>query len=223
VPLSAKPLAFIFDLDGVLVDSMPLHVTAWENYLEKLGIRVEDLEVRMHGKRNEELVYDLIGQDLAPDIVFGHGAAKEQLWRDMLSSEGLDRYRIPGLIEFLERHRDVPKAIASNAEAQNIDFVLEGYQLRDFFPIAVNGLEVKRPKPFPDVYLEAARRLGYDPVHCIVFEDSPTGLKAGLDAGMRVVVLETSSTEFQGASLQVKNFADPRLENWLTLQLSRLS
>ncbi len=212
-------LAFIFDLDGVLVNSMPLHVIAWERYLERLGIQVEDLETRMHGRRNEELVYDLIASDLPADTVFAHGAAKEQLWRDLLIEDGIERYRIAGVTEFLERHVEVPKAIASNAEPQNIEFVLDHYGLKRFFDIAVNGLEVARPKPYPDVYLEAARRLHREPAECIVFEDSPTGLKAGIAAGMRVVGVETTSSDLDEAELRVKDFADPRLEDWLAREL----
>ncbi len=211
-------VAFIFDLDGVLVNSMPLHVLAWERYLAGLNIQIDDLERRMHGKRNAELVNDLIGSGLPENVVFQHGAAKEQLWRDIILGEGIDRYRIRGLPEFLERHQDVPKAVASNAEPQNIDFVLDHYQLRHFFRVAVNGLEVNRPKPFPDVYLEAARRLGMQPRNCIVFEDSPTGLRAGLEAGMQVVGVETTSSDLEGAALQVKDFADPKLEGWLASQ-----
>ncbi|MBV8866731.1 MAG: HAD family phosphatase, partial [Acidobacteriaceae bacterium] len=126
----ARKLAFIFDLDGVLIHSMPLHVLAWEEYLANLGIQVEDLERRMHGKRNVELVDDLIGSGLSEDVIFRHGAAKEQLWREMVLRNGIEEYRIPGLIEFLERHERVPKAVASNAEPQNIDFVLDHYNLR---------------------------------------------------------------------------------------------
>jgi beta-phosphoglucomutase len=207
--------AFIFDLDGVLVHSMPLHVLAWEEYLAGLGIQVDDLERRMHGKRNAELVDDLIGNNLPEDVVFQHGAAKEQLWRDMIIREGLEKYRVPGLIEFLEKYPNVPKAVASNAEPQNIDFVLDRYHLRSYFAVSVNGLEVSRPKPFPDIYLEAARRLGVEPQNCIVFEDSPTGLEAGLRADMRVVGLETTSAELEGAILQIKDFTDPKLDQWL--------
>ncbi|MDQ2843994.1 MAG: HAD family phosphatase [Acidobacteriota bacterium] len=153
-----RGIAFIFDLDGVLVNSMPLHVLAWEEYLAGLGITIEDLERKMHGKRNAELVNDLIGSGLAEEVVFQHGAAKEQLWRDMVLRNGIDQYRISGLTEFLEKHAAVPKAVASNAEPQNIDFVLDRCDLRRFFPVTVNGMDVSRPKPFPDVYLEAARR-----------------------------------------------------------------
>ncbi len=209
-------LAFIFDLDGVLVHSMPLHMRAWEEYLAKLGITVDDLEERMHGKRNAELVEDFIGSGLPEDVVFGHGAAKEELWRMMLLQHGLEKYEIPGLIDFLERHRDVPKAVASNAEPQNIDFVLDRYNLRSYFPVAVNGLEVQRPKPFPDIYLEAARRLNVRPEDSLVFEDSPTGLDAGIAAGMRVVGVQTSTAQLDGAALLIQDFADPKLEDWLS-------
>lgn len=172
----------------------------------------------MHGKRNEELVNDLIGSGLSTEVVFQHGASKEQLWRDMLTEEGVDSFRIAGLAEFLERNQRVPKAVASNAEPQNIEFVLTRYDLAQFFPIQVSGFDVKRPKPFPDIYLEAARRLGKTPADCVVFEDSPTGLAAGVAAGMRVVGIETTSTDLGGASLQVKDFADKRLEEWLAQQ-----
>ena len=208
----------IFDMDGVLVHSMPLHVIAWEEYLAKLGIQVDDLEARMHGKRNAELVHDLINGALEEDVVFEHGAAKERLFRELLLRDGIDKYRVPGLVEFLERHKNVPKAIGSNAEPNNIDFVLEQYALQPYFSVAVNGLQVSRPKPFPDIYLEAARRLHVKPENCIVFEDSPTGVEAGRAAGMRVVGVETTPTDFEGVDLKIKDFRDPRLEPWLATQ-----
>ncbi len=205
----------IFDLDGVLVHSMPLHVAAWERYLTTLGVQVDNMERRMHGKRNSELVRDLIGTHLADDVVFEHGAAKERLFRELMLKAGVEQYSVPGLRAFLERHADVPKAIGSNAEPANIDFVLDELGLRKFFPVIVNGLQVSRPKPFPDIYLEAAAQLKMKPKDCIVFEDSPTGVEAGRAAGMRLVGVETTPTQFEGVDLQVKNFLDPQLERWL--------
>ena len=105
----------LFDMDGVLVHSMPLHTLAWERYLQKLGIQVKDLERRMHGKRNSELVNDLIGANLTEDVVFAHGAEKERVFREMMLEEGIGGYRVPGLPEFLERHKTWPMAIGSNA------------------------------------------------------------------------------------------------------------
>ena len=205
----------IFDLDGVLVHSMPLHVLAWERYLEDLGIHVDDVEQRMHGKRNPELVRELIGNDLPEDVVLEHGAAKERLFRDMLVESELAQEKVPGVSEFLEKHKDILKAIGSNAEPANIDFVLDHFALRQYFPVVVDGFQVSRPKPFPDIYLRAAELLGVAPRSCIVFEDSPTGIEAARAAGMRVVGVETTPTEFVGVDLHVKDFLDPELEPWI--------
>jgi HAD superfamily hydrolase (TIGR01509 family) len=211
-------VGLLFDMDGVLVHSMPLHTLAWERYLESLGIQVDDLERRMHGKRNSELVNDLIASNLPPDVVFAHGAEKERVFRELMLAEGIDQYRVPGLPEFLERHKDLPMAIGSNAEPANIDFVLDQFGLRRYFKVAVNGHQVDRPKPFPDIYLKAAELLGLEARECIVFEDSPTGAQAGIAAGMRVVGVETTPTSFTGVSLCIQDFNDPALETWLAQQ-----
>jgi beta-phosphoglucomutase len=214
----APGLAFIFDLDGVLIHSMPLHTDAWRRYLEDIGIGIENLESRMHGKRNAELVQDLIGPDLAEEVAFEHGAAKERLWRKMMIERGIEQYRVAGLDDFLARYENVPKAIGSNAEPANINFVLDHFGLRRYFPLVVDGLQVQRPKPFPDIYLKAAELLKVDPRNCIVFEDSPTGVEAGRAARMRLVAVETTPTRFPAVDLKIKNFSDPRLEAWLNEQ-----
>jgi beta-phosphoglucomutase len=221
VNTSDGQIAMIFDLDGVLIHSMPLHVRAWEQYLEDLGIQIDDLEARMHGKRNPELVRDFIGADLADDAIFEHGAAKERLFREMVLRDELSRHQVPGLIDFLNRHKTIPKAIGSNAEPANIEFVLDRFNLRPYFDVIVDGQQVSRPKPFPDIYLKAAERLEKSPEHCIVFEDSPTGVEAARAAGMRVVGVETTPTEFAHVDLCVENFLDERLDSWLALQIEK--
>jgi beta-phosphoglucomutase len=211
--------ALLFDLDGVLVHSMPLHTQAWQQYLAQLGITVPDIEQTMHGKRNPELVREWLGNGLAEDEVLRHGAEKERLFRKMMLAVGPDLFRVPGITEFLERYRSLPKAIGSNAEAANIDFILDQLDLRRFFDVIVHGEEVARPKPFPDIYLIAAQRLGVKPECCIVFEDSPTGIQAARAAGMRVVAVETTPAQFQDVDLRIRHFLDPHLEPWMRMQL----
>ncbi len=211
-------LAMIFDMDGVLVDSMPLHVTAWEQYLQGLGVDVHDLERRMHGKRNTELVWDFLGEHVSEKNAIEHGSAKERLFRKLMSAETKETFDVAGVAEFLKRYEHVPKAIGSNAEQENIDFILDLFQMRKYFQFTINGLQVERPKPFPDIYLECARRLGVEPANCIVFEDSPAGAEAGIAASMRVVGVETTPTSFRGIDLQISDFRDPRLEAWLSEQ-----
>lgn len=206
-------------MDGVLVNSMPLHTRSWELYLKRLGLQVDQLEARMHGRRNPELVRDLFGEDLPEDTVLEHGAAKERLFRELMAKE-IHMSQIPGLMEFLNRYPDVPKAIGSNAERANVDFTLDRLGLRSYFDVIVDGGEVVRPKPFPDVYLLAAKKLGFEPANCIVFEDSSAGTEAARAAGMRVVGIETIPTRFTGVDLVVRDFLDPRLEPWVRVQTS---
>lgn len=212
----AAGLAQVFDMDGVIVDSMPVHTRAWEIYLDRLGIRCEDLEARMHGRRNDEIVADFIDSQLPPDEIQGHGAAKEQLYRELIRPE-LEARLVPGVVEFLNRHAGESLAVASNAEPANVEFVLEGVGIRSLFKVVVDGMQVENPKPHPDVYLRAADLLGIVPKDCIVFEDSPAGVQAARRAGMRVVGVETH-IRLDGVDIRIANFSDPELERWLSEQ-----
>ena len=91
-------LALLFDLDGVIVDSMPTHTLAWERYLERNGIDPSNIEARMHGKRNDDLVRDLFGPQLDAAAVFEHGAAKERLFRELIGAT-LESKLVPGVRE----------------------------------------------------------------------------------------------------------------------------
>lgn len=212
----AAGLALVFDLDGVIVDSMPVHTQAWRVYLEKYGIDPRDLESRMHGRRNAEIVADILGAHLTPQEIFEHGAAKERLYREMTGVD-LESHLVPGIREFLERYAAVPLAVASNAEPANISFILDGAKLRSFFQAVVDGMQVTRPKPFPDVYMKAAEKLGIAPRDCIVFEDSPPGVEAARSARARVVGVETHEP-LQNVDFRIPNFQASEIDAWLAAQ-----
>jgi beta-phosphoglucomutase len=217
-PLRLAPgLALVFDLDGVIVDSMPVHQRAWRQYLQSIGVNDENLVARMHGQRNDEIVRDFLGPAATAEEVFEHGAAKERLFREMMG-EGLREALVPGIAVWLTRTAGLPVALATNAERANIDFVLDRAGLRSYFPVIVDGSQVARPKPAPDVYLRAARELGIPPRHCIVFEDSPVGVESARAAGMRVVGVLTHSSPLDDIQFAVSDFFDPDLERWLAEQ-----
>ncbi len=202
-------------MDGVIVDSNRLHTLAWLEYNRRHGIETTDaMNRRMYGKRNDEIVRDFYGPHLTADENFAHGAAKEALYRDMLRPN-LANTLVPGIREFLERHRNVPMAVATNAEPANVDFVLHEAGLRHYFRGTVDGHQVQNAKPHPEVYLKAADLLETHPANCLVFEDSITGVQAGLAAGMRVIGIATTHDELPGVSLIVKDFNDPALERFL--------
>src|SRR5580698_10198524 len=98
-------------MDGVIVDSNPLHRTVWEEYNRRHGIgTTEEMQQRMYGKRNDDIVRDFFGEHLTPDEVFAHGAAKEALYREMLRPQ-IESALVPGIRQFLQRYADVPKAV----------------------------------------------------------------------------------------------------------------
>ena len=210
-------LALIFDLDGVIVDSMPVHQRAWRQYLESLGIEPGDLLARMHGQRNDEIVRDFLGPGVDEDTVNAHGAAKERLYRDMLRDR-LREHLVPGIAELLGRIEGAPVAVATNAERPNVDFILDGGGLRSHFTAIVDGSQVALPKPAPDVYLRAAELLEIPPRNCVVFEDSPIGITAARAAGMRVVGVLTHARELEGIQFSIANFLDSALDRWLSMQ-----
>jgi beta-phosphoglucomutase len=211
-------LALIFDLDGVVVDSMPTHSLAWERYLESNGIDSQDLEARMHGKRNDDLVRDLFGSGLSDDAVFEHGAAKERLFRQMIGAT-LETKLVPGVQRFVAASSTMaPLAVGTNAEPANVDFILNGAGIRKYFRAIVDGSQVAHPKPAPDVYLRGAELLDVVPSNCIVFEDSPVGIQAARAAGMRVVGLLTHRPHLEDVDLAVSDFNQPELESWLSAQ-----
>jgi beta-phosphoglucomutase len=208
-------IALIFDMDGVIINSNPIHRQAWELYNRRFGVETtEEMHQRMYGKRNDQIVRDYLGDHLSEAEVFEHGAAKERLYRE-LAGPHLASSLVPGVRGFLERHRNLPLAVASNAEAENVKFVLQAAGLGTFFRAVVDGHQVSRPKPAPDVYLKTAELLEVPPSGCIVFEDSYSGVQAAMDAGMRVVGLRTTHEELPGTSIAVDDFLAPELEVWL--------
>jgi beta-phosphoglucomutase-like phosphatase (HAD superfamily) len=215
--LSLHPgLALIFDMDGVIIDSMPMHAESWRRYLARHGVAVDRLSERMHGRFNDEIVADFFGEHLTLAEREAHGAAKEALYRELMEPV-FGQYLVPGIQAFLARYGEHPMGLGTNAEIANVDFVLDQAKIRPWFQAIVPGGRVQRPKPFPDVYLRAAELLGVAPENAIVFEDSPAGVQAARSAGARVVGIETYGPLDQ-VDFAVAHFADPALNEWLAQQ-----
>ncbi len=193
---------------------MPLHAECWQIYLKRLGVPGNGVLDKMRGCRNDEIVRGLFGDSLPEDVIVGHGEAKERLYRELLGPQLSERL-VPGAVAFLKRHANVPKGLASNAEPANIDFVLDRSGLRQCFDVVVDGHQVERPKPAPDIYLRAAKLLGARPGECVIFEDSPIGLAAARDSGARVVAINTARAKLPAADFEARDFLDPGLESWL--------
>jgi beta-phosphoglucomutase family hydrolase len=214
-PPLAPGLALIFDIDGVIVHSNPLHREAWEEFNRRHGLETtEAMHSFMYGKRNDDIVRHFFGDALPEDEVHARGAAKEALYRDMVRNR-LETMLLPGLRDFLEEYRDSPMAVASNGEPENVGLIVDGAGLRPYFRVVVDGHQVVNPKPHPEIYLRVADLLGVSPANAIVFEDSHTGVQAARAAGMRVVGLCTTHDDLPGTSISIDNFESKELRQWL--------
>jgi beta-phosphoglucomutase len=210
--------AFLFDMDGVIADSNPHHRLAWEAFNRRYGLETtEAMQRSMYGKRNDQIVRDFFGAGLADEEVAARGTAKEALYREMIGDR-VESMLVPGIREFLERYRETPKAVATNAEPPNVDFLLDQTGLRPYFQVVLNGHQVSHPKPDPEIYLLAAELLQTEPAACIVFEDSHSGVEAGRAAGMRVIGLSTTFGNLPGTVLTIDNFRSRDLLEWLATE-----
>ena len=212
------PLAMIFDMDGVIVDSNPAHREAWAAFNLQYGLETtEEMHLRMYGRRNDQIVRDYFGDALSDEEVAARGRAKEALYREMIADR-IEGMLVPGVRAFLDRYPGIPKAVASNAEPENVDFLLDKAGLRPYFRAVVDGHQVSNPKPHPDVYLLAASKLGVSPARCVVFEDSPSGALAGTAAGMTVIGIRTTYVNLPDVVLSVDNFISGDLIEWVQAQ-----
>jgi beta-phosphoglucomutase family hydrolase len=206
--------ALIFDMDGVIVDSMPYHERAWEIYLSGRGVDPAALNSRMHGKHNDALIREFFGAGLGEAEVRRMGEEKEAIYRELVGPE-LETALVPGVRRFLAQTAGYAKAVASNAEPRNVRFVLEAAELGQHFRVVLDGYQVRQGKPHPEIYLKSAAALGLEPAACLVFEDSQTGIDAARAAGMNVVAVNTHRTALSGWALEIESFEDPQLEPWL--------
>lgn len=211
--------AFIFDMDGVLVDSNPTHKIALKQFCKKHGydLTEEELREKIYGRTNRDWIRNLLG-DLGEETIRQYAEEKEALFRELYH----DIKPLEGLMTFLERldNLNIPRAIATSAPRANVDFTVSRTHMERFFSIILDDSFVSQGKPHPEIYLKTAAALDLNPTQCVVFEDSISGVKAGKYAGCKVVGVTTTHIreELGETDLNIDNFANLEPE-WL---LSRL-
>ncbi|WAL58900.1 HAD family hydrolase [Thermocoleostomius sinensis] len=212
-------IAFIFDMDGTMIDNMAFHQQAWQQFLTSLGIEMtnEELDRHNHGTITEVL-RRICGNHLTDAEVVELGNHKERIYREL--------YRphlklIAGLPAFLEQAKQlgIPMALATSAGKANIDLLLDGLKLRSYFDTAVGGDDVTFGKPHPETFLKAAQQLQRAPTQCLVFEDTLSGVEAAQNAGMKAIAVTTT---LPPGAFQAYSSVQQTIEDFTTLQPSSL-
>lgn len=215
-----KPIAALFDMDGVIVHTNPYHKKAFKIFLEKHNVSLTDEELKEHvyGRTNAEIFPYIFKDEYTEEKGEEWANEKESLFRELYKN---DAKPVPGLVNFLEELKKggIKSAVGTSAPVENLDFIMEALDLRKYFDAFLHSADVSEGKPNPEIYLKAADRLNTNPDSCVVFEDSIAGVKAGINAGMKVVAVATthSAEEFEGAHLVIKDFEEFTVEKLYSL------
>jgi beta-phosphoglucomutase len=207
-------VAFLFDMDGVIIDSNPFHKIALKAFCKKYGhdLDEEQLRNRIYGRTNKDWLANIFGT-LEPAQLKRYADEKEELFRKIYD---LEIKPVAGLREFLVKldAMKIDRAIATSAPIENVVFTLEKTDLGQYFTTILDESHVTRGKPDPEIYLKTAAALGNRPERCIVIEDSLSGVRAGKSAGCKVIGITTTHTrsELSETDLVINDFVglDPK-------------
>jgi beta-phosphoglucomutase-like phosphatase (HAD superfamily) len=184
-------------MDGTMIDSMPFHFRTWLETFQDLGVdlTMEQLKAANLGVISE-VIRRLLGQDTTDEEVMRIATMKEERFKQAFRPH---LNLLPGLADFLSRSKSlgIQMAIGTSAMYGNIDYIVDGLNLRGFFDAYAGDEDVQNGKPHPETFLVAAERLNTPAELCVVFEDSRAGLEAARRADMQVVYLATSDPKLE--------------------------
>jgi beta-phosphoglucomutase len=200
----------LFDLDGVIVDTLHYHFLAWQHMFEQRGGAVSEKTVLLHEGRNS--------REILPILMKEAGVIIPENEQEKFIEEKRAYYRTivqkkqyPGAFEAIDalKSRGFKIALVTACALKNMQHSLTEEQ-QSHFDFIITGDEVPRAKPFPDPYLAAARQLGLQPEQCVVIENAPLGVEAAKSAGMHCIAIETTlGREYlQGADDILTNIQD---------------
>ena len=210
--MAKQELAIICDLDGLLVDSEPLHWKAYQSVLGQYGLDINKemfIESWLSGKHYGTTFYlNKVGINDSAEIA----EIREQKSDKFIELATGILPLMPGVEEFLDMlgENEIPCAVGTGGHSKEYDFTKEECGL-DRIKVWVGGDDVKHNKPAPDIFLGAAEKLGVKPENCIIFENSDIGMSSGLAAGMKVVVIPspyTKGQDFTGANKVLSSLSE---------------
>ena len=187
--IRGKAKAVIWDMDGVIADTAPYHLIAWQEVFRKRGVNFTEEDFRHNfGQRNETIIRNALGEQISKSVIDAIARGKERNFRKMI---GQNIKSFPGAIKLLKslREHGFKLALASSAPMENIRLITRGLGINDYFHSIVTGRDVTEGKPSPQGFLLAAQKSGVEPENCIVIEDAVAGVVAAKRAGMHCLAI----------------------------------
>ncbi len=211
---------FIFDMNGTMIDDMDYHSLVWGNIMNGVlnaNLTPEQLKLQMYGK-NEEVLERIFGKgrftiDEMNELALEKERAYQKAYLPHLQLiDGLDAF----LKKALNMH--IPISIGTAAIPFNVDFVLNNLNLKPYFSAVITANDVNESKPHPETFLKCAAAMQVPAQDCIVFEDSPKGVEAALNAGMKAVAITTMHVaadfnKYNNVLFCIADYTDPKLQS----------
>ncbi len=185
----SKARAVIWDMDGVIADTAPYHLKAWQGVFQKGGVNfTEDNFRNSFGQRNDTIIRSVLGKEVSADEIEVISNEKDESFRQGIRQ---NLKPLPGAIKLIESltKNEFKLALASSAPIENIQLLITGLGIKNCFRAIISGRDVAEGKPNPQGFLLAAQKLEVKPENCIVIEDAVAGVAAAKRAGMHCLAI----------------------------------
>lgn len=203
----------IFDMDGVLADTGPIHFESWKKLADEIGVSfTKSFFNHTFGQTSPEIVEKIVKGDMSKSKIRELADRKERYYREMVAEK---LKPLPGVIELIGE-LDANKfkmAVGSSGPPENVNLLISELGIKRYFDAIVTAADVDRGKPNPEVFLVAAEKMTIQPANCVVIEDAPVGIEAAIKAEMKVIALTTTHErqELTDADLIVKDLSEVSL------------
>lgn len=199
----------VFDLDGTIVDNVSYHKQAWRAFLKRHDVELSEeiFDLELSGHTTQEILFRLLAVPLGSVEAIALEAEKDRFYRELYEAHVQARPGFHDLISLLAQ-KHVKFAVATSSNQASRNFVLEALELNLNHDLIVGAEAITHPKPAPEIYQVACRRLGLDPADCLAVEDAEAGVESALGAGLDVAVIGAPATRLKGAHVYAEDFRD---------------
>jgi len=189
-------IAIIFDIDGTLIDNNEYHKETWKLFCSKYNCDITDKEFKEFflGNTNDRIIRYIFGEDTTQEQIKEYATEKEALYRQIYAPHIVP---IKGIYELLREFKtnNIKCGVGSSAPPENVAFSIEKTNTKEYFSAVIDESKVTNGKPDPEIFLKAASLMQTEPQNCLVFEDSPIGIEAARNAGMKVIGITTTHSK----------------------------